>query len=46
MATFMDGVQLPQGYRATNYEEEVYFLQLKFPETLGTHLIDLQRMKG
>ena len=30
---------------ASNIEEAVYFLPLKFPEILGTHFIDLGRMK-
>ena len=28
------------------YEKVVYFFTTKFPETAGTHLIDLGRMKG
>ena len=41
---FMDRVQLPQGYRATLRRQ--FTFTTKFPEILGTHLIDLRRMKG
>ena len=39
---FMDGVRLPQGYRATSKR---HFFTTKFPESPGAHLIDLGRMK-
>ena len=39
---FMDGVRLPQGYRATSKR---LFFTTKFPESPGAHLIDLGRMK-
>ena len=39
---FMEGVQLPQGYRATSRRQ----FTTKFPEIPGTHFIDLGRTKG
>ena len=39
----MDGVQLPQGYRATARKSLLFTTY--FPEIPGTHLIDLGRMK-
>ena len=41
---FMDGVQLPQGYRATTRRQFTFYR--KFSKIPGTHLIDLRRMKG
>ena len=38
----MDGVQLPQGYRA----DMSLLFNTKSPQIPGTHLIDLGRMKG
>ena len=35
----MDVVQLPQGYRAS------LLFTIKFPEILGTHLIDLREIR-
>ena len=40
---FMDGVQLPRGYRAIR---DSLLFTTKFPETPGTHFTDLGRMKG
>ena len=40
---FMDGVQLPRGYRAIR---DSLLFTTKFPETPGTHFTDLRRMKG
>ena len=39
----MDEIQLSQGYRATTGEQ--FSLYHKFREILGTHLIDLGKMK-
>ena len=36
----MDGVQLPQGYRATTSTQFILFTT-KFPEILDTHFINL-----
>ena len=41
---FIDGVQLPQGYRATTRRQFTFYH--KFPEILGTRLTDLRRMKN
>ena len=45
MPLFMDGVQLAQGYRATT-GRQFSLVFTKFPESPGTHLINLGRMKG
>ena len=41
----MNGVQLPEGYKKPPRGGSLLFTT-KFPETPGTHLIDLERMKG
>ena len=43
-APFMDGVQLPQGYRATSRRPFTFYHEV--PETPCAHFIDLGRMKG
>ena len=43
-APFMDGVQLPQGYRATSRRQFTFYHEV--PETPCAHFIDLGRMKG
>ena len=40
----MDGVQLPQGYRATARRQ--FTLATQLPKIPDTHLFDLGRMKG
>ena len=40
MSLFMDGVQLPQGYRGS------LLFTTKFSDISGTHLNNLGRMKG
>ena len=45
MAPFY-GFQLPQGYRAATRRQVTFYHFHKFPETPGTHLINLGRMKG
>ena len=43
MPHFMDGIELPQSYRATIGDNLLF--TTKFPEILGTHFINLRRMK-
>ena len=44
MAPFMDGIQLPQGYRTTTRRHLLF--TNKWPGLSGTHLMNFHRMKG